>query len=244
MGDGFKVPTLETKIKFIPRKTAELPTRDDTEPVPADTKPSESKNIPEVSDESEVREEKAEKSSTSTSQSKPSAKLRPKCPYAEPKWSQIPSDEHKYDFEILKNGLIVETVRNLQSKSYWTMGKLPENDIVMAHPTISRFHAVLQYRPEIKSTGDDSDSDNDDENDATAQKSAKPSKPMIEKGWYLYDLSSTHGCFVNKMKIPPKTYVRLRVGYMLKFGSSTRSYILQVNYSYFFAFNQNAKGNP
>ena len=109
----------------------------------------------------------------------------------------------------------------MQNQAYWLIGKLPENDIVMAHPTISRFHAVFQYRPDVTTSA------SLDENDADAKED--PKKPEIEPGWYIYDLNSTHGTFVNKMKIPPQTYVRVRVGYMLKFGGSTRNFILQVN---------------
>lgn len=91
----------------------------------------------------------------------------------------------------------------------------------MAHPTVSRYHAVFQYRPDVKSESDDAD---EDDNEVEAKKSD------IEKGWYLYDLNSTHGSFVNKTRIPPKTYVRVRVGYLLKFGGSTRNFILQVRF--------------
>lgn len=226
MEDGFKVPSADAKIKFIPKKAAEVQT---------DT--NETVELKITEDTTNVSEEVSKPISTITSeQSKPVAspvKPRPKCPYIEPKWSQKPSIDHKYSVEILKNGIIVETVQDLQLKPYWVLGKLPENDIVMAHPTISRFHAVFQYRPEIRSASkkndSDSDDDDDDGNKGETSEDSKSNKPQIEKGWYLYDLNSTHGCFVNKMKIPPKTYVRVRVGYMLKFGGSTRTYILQVN---------------
>ena len=46
-------------------------------------------------------------------------------------------------------------------------------------------------------------------------------------GFYLYDLNSTHGSFHNKNQCFPKTYYRLRVGHMMKFGGSTRLLILQ-----------------
>ncbi|KAG4077848.1 hypothetical protein HA402_013782 [Bradysia odoriphaga] len=88
----------------------------------------------------------------------------------------------------------------------------------MAHPTVSRYHAVFQYRPDVRS---ESDENAEEENESAIK------KQDIEKGWYLYDLNSTHGSFVNKTRIPPKTYVRVRVGYMLKFGGSTRNFILQ-----------------
>lgn len=56
----------------------------------------------------------------------------------------------------------------------------------MAHPTISRYHAVLQYRPTL--------ADNDE-----------------KKGFYLYDMGSTHGTFLNKNRIPAQTYIKVQV---------------------------------
>lgn len=96
----------------------------------------------------------------------------------------------------------------------------------MSEQNINRklFTAVFQYRPEVKTESDVTD---DDDNEVDTKKSG------IEKGWYLYDLNSTHGSFVNKTRIPPKTYVRVRVGYMLKFGGSTRNFILQVRFTKF-----------
>lgn len=199
MEKEFKVPSVESKVKFVPRKTIE-PESVDTpaENVAKNDKPPD-----------EVKRVESVPANTNSN-----------CPYKEPKWSKCPDDAHVYSFEILKGGQIVENVRNLQTKAFWSIGKLPDNSIVMAHPTISRYHAVLQYRPE---TGDDSSSDSDNDEPENAEQD----KPKVEKGWYLYDLGSTHGSFVNKMRMPPKTYIRLRVGYMLKFGTSTRSYILQ-----------------
>lgn len=206
MDDDFKVPTIEPKLKVAPKKVksetdnADEPTESATIPSIATTKESESAKVESIS-----------------------PKVFPKCPYIEPNWSQAPESNLVYSFEVLKSGQIVENFDNLQSKAFWTIGKLPNNDIVMAHPTISRFHAVLQYRPEVSNKDNNSDCIDDDEDNPNETLQ----KPKIEKGWYLYDLNSTHGSFVNKMKIPPKTYVRLRVGYMLKFGASTRNYILQ-----------------
>lgn len=208
MDNEFKVPTFEPKFKTTVKKT-KSPTES------ADESKEESTSIPvPVLKEIESESAKVESNSSSVAFAK--------CPYVEPEWSKVPETNLTYSFEVLKGGQIVDNVKNLENKSYWSMGKLPNNDIVMAHPTVSRHHAVLQYRPEV-TTNDDSDDSDDDEN--ASQKPA--SKSNIEKGWYLYDLNSTHGSFVNKMKVPPKTYIRLRVGYMLKFGGSTRIYILQ-----------------
>ena len=42
---------------------------------------------------------------------------------------------------------------------------------------------------------------------------------------FLYD-TSVHGTKVNKKRIEPKQYERLRVGDVIKFGESTRIYVL------------------
>lgn len=167
--------------------------------------------------------------STEVNSEKPNLANVPSCPYKEPKWSMPPSNpDLNFTFEILKQGQIVTTVEKLQSKAFWTIGKLQANDIVMEHPTVSRYHAVLQYLPESK--GDlGNDEDEDDETDSDDKNSQKN---RMEPGWYLYDLSSTHGSFVNKQRIPPRTYVRIRVGYFLKFAGSTKSFILQGSENY------------
>lgn len=138
------------------------------------------------------------------------------CPYKIPQWSDRPSDENNYSFEVLKSGQIIDEVKQLQNKAYWTFGRLPENDIMMAHPTISRFHAILQYRPKL------ADNLNTEENnEVNAENTTEVNSPP--EGWYIYDLGSTHGTFLNKQRIPVKVYIRVRVGHMLRLGASTRS---------------------
>lgn len=131
----------------------------------------------------------------------------PPVPYTEPPWGGKPPDSRPYALEILKNGAIVDTVP-LNQRGYFVVGRLPVCDVSLEHPSISRYHAVIQYRSlagESESVGE-------------------------EEGFYIHDLGSTHGTVVNKNKIPPKTYIRLRVGHVLKFGGSTRLFILQVNH--------------
>ncbi|XP_030371628.1 kanadaptin [Scaptodrosophila lebanonensis] len=140
------------------------------------------------------------------------------CPYKIPKWSAPPAAHQSYKFEVLKSGQIIEEVKDLQQQATWTFGRLPDNDIEMAHPTISRFHAVLQYKPPPSSHDDTEQEENGDE---ASHKSEQP------EGWYVYDLGSTHGTFLNKQRLPPRVFIRIRVGHMLKLGASTRAYILQ-----------------
>ena len=124
----------------------------------------------------------------------------PELPYKEPAWSGIP--EGHYFLEVLKNGCIVKTI-NLNEKAYFVVGRLPVCDIVIEHPSSSRYHAVIQYKADESSKG--------------------------EKGFCIYDLGSTHGTFLNKTAVDPRKFYRLRVGYVLKFGGSSRLFILQVS---------------
>lgn len=118
--------------------------------------------------------------------------------YKEPSWSGL--CDQAYSLEILKNGVIV-TNTELVSKPFYSFGRLANSDFVLEHPSISRHHVVLQYRSEV---GDGE-----------------------ESGWYLYDLNSTHGTFLNKQQLPPKKYCRIRAGHVFKLGVSTRMFVLQ-----------------
>ena len=118
-------------------------------------------------------------------------------PYKEPPWSGL--SEEDFSFEVIKNGAVIDKV-DLKSKAYHVIGRLPSCDIPMEHPSLSRYHAVVQY-----SCG---------------------SSETFPKGWYLYDLDSTHGTWINKNRVPPKKYHRLHVDYVVKYGGSTRLFIL------------------
>ncbi|CAH8825345.1 unnamed protein product [Trichobilharzia szidati] len=158
--------------------------------------------------------------------------------YHPPVWALNCPPTLNYKLEVIKNGLqLTECTVNLSSTtsttmdsesscddnslSYCLIGRQPQpyydasfNDlagqcITLAHPSISRLHAVLQYGKPPHSVGNVPE----DEKDTT--------------GWYLKDLDSTHGTFVNKRRLPSGRYVRIRVGYVLRFGGSTRLHIFQ-----------------
>lgn len=116
-------------------------------------------------------------------------------PYKEPPWSGVP--DRQYNFQVLKAGVIVSNFP--LDKSYIVIGRKDDCDIVLEHPSISRYHAVVQFR-----TGEAGTS-----------------------GFYLYDLDSTHGTYVNKQQVRARSYKRLRVGYIVKFGGSSRNFILE-----------------
>ena len=125
---------------------------------------------------------------------------QPPIPYKEPAWGS--TTDKPYSFEVIKNGTVVDTV-DLTKKAHYVFGRLPSCDITMEHPSLSRYHAVVQHCGE--------------ENEKHAI------------GWYLYDLDSTHGTWVNKIKLKPRVYHRLRVGHVIKFGGSSRLNILMVS---------------
>lgn len=123
-------------------------------------------------------------------------------PYQEPPWGGPATAP--YSLETLKGGTVLGT-RSLKGASCCLFGRLSSCDICLEHPSVSRYHAVLQHRA----------TDQGGDCDAHGQ------------GFYLYDLGSTHGTFLNKTRIPPHTYCRVHVGHVFRFGGSTRLFILQ-----------------
>ena len=79
-------------------------------------------------------------------------------------------------------------------------------DIPIDHPSCSKQHAVLQYRSiEIE------------KEDGTKVRATRP---------YLIDLESANGTYVNNKPIEPKRFVELLERDVIKFGFSTREYVL------------------
>ncbi|XP_064014402.1 kanadaptin isoform X2 [Pogoniulus pusillus] len=126
--------------------------------------------------------------------------------YEEPPWGSRPPAGAGYGLEVLKGGVVAGSVR-LEDGSWFLVGRLPGCALTLEHPSVSRHHAVLQYR------GAGGSSDSPDAADAA--------------GFYVYDLGSTHGTFLNKARLPPRTYCRVRVGHGLRFGGSSRLFFLQ-----------------
>ncbi|NXU59226.1 NADAP protein, partial [Turnix velox] len=135
----------------------------------------------------------------------PPPPARPAAPrYEEPPWGSRPPADAGYGLEVLKGGVVLGSVR-LEGGSWFLVGRLPGCALSLEHPSVSRHHAVLQYR----GAGD------------------SPDSPPDAAGFYVYDLGSTHGTFLNKARVPPRTYCRVRVGHGLRFGGSSRLFLLQ-----------------
>lgn len=78
---------------------------------------------------------------------------------------------------------------------------------VPAHPSCSNQHAVIQFR-----------------NTSTA--GAAGEAPAVSVKPYLLDLQSSHGTMLNGAPVQDSRFVELRAGDVLKFGFSTREYVL------------------
>lgn len=98
-------------------------------------------------------------------------------------------------------------------------------DLPVDHPSCSKQHAALQYRL-VPFTRDD----------GSVGKILRPvlrvtsnaSLTFVGKRVrpYLIDLESANGTFINNKKIDPKKYVELLERDVIKFGFSSREYVL------------------
>ncbi|KAG0035223.1 hypothetical protein BGZ81_011267 [Podila clonocystis] len=79
-------------------------------------------------------------------------------------------------------------------------------DVPIDHPSCSKQHAVLQFRQII-------------ETDSLGQ-TKRNTKPFI------IDLGSANGTFVNGIQIPATRYYELKLSDVVKFGASTREFVL------------------
>lgn len=143
--------------------------------------------------------------------------------YQEPWWGGCPAADGSpgYSLEVLKGGAVLESIR-LGGRSWLMVGRAPGCPLSLAHPCVSRYHAVLQHRLPA-SPAEEDDDDKDKQGGPAAGKEKAP-----EPGLYVYDLDSAHGTFLNKVRIPTRTYCRVRVGHVLRFGGSSRLFVLQV----------------
>ena len=106
-------------------------------------------------------------------------------------------------FYVFKGEEQIDTL-HVSKQSAYLWGRNEEiADIPLQHPSCSSQHAVLQYRAMP--------------NKETGKLSCQP---------YLMDLESTNGSFINGVRIDSARYYQLKKGDVLKFGASTREYVL------------------
>ncbi|RZC77173.1 hypothetical protein C5167_001308 [Papaver somniferum] len=79
-----------------------------------------------------------------TSTTKSSEPVNVAIPYTIPPWSAPPC--HPFFVEVLKDGSIIDRF-DVSTKGAYMFGRVDLCDFVLEHPKISRFHAVLQFKP-------------------------------------------------------------------------------------------------
>ncbi|KAF9569181.1 Kanadaptin [Mortierella alpina] len=74
--------------------------------------------------------------------SKPAGNAPP-LKYHKPAWSGYPNQQ--FFFEVIKNGVIVDRIK-APEKEFLVIGRLPLCDLEMEHPSLSRYHAIVQFK--------------------------------------------------------------------------------------------------
>ncbi|ORX49918.1 SMAD/FHA domain-containing protein [Hesseltinella vesiculosa] len=73
---------------------------------------------------------------------KPPANAPPPLKYEKPEWGDVATFD--YSLEVLKGGVSISKIHG-PKKDMVTFGRLPLCDVIMEHPSLSRYHAVLQF---------------------------------------------------------------------------------------------------
>lgn len=127
--------------------------------------------------------------------------------YSEPIEAAKPTEKWRlYPFKNDESLPFVE----LHRKSHYLLGRDRKvADIPLDHPSISKQHAAIQFRKvEIE------------RKDGSKQRVVRP---------YLMDLESSNKTFLNNKPIDPLKYYQLLEKDCLKFGFSTREYVVLID---------------
>ncbi|GER27302.1 SMAD/FHA domain-containing protein [Striga asiatica] len=122
-----------------------------------------------------------------------------------------PHDARKPDIRwrlyVFKGGEVLNEPLYVHRQSCYLFGRERRvADIPTDHPSCSKQHAVLQYRQVEEEL-----------QDGSMSKQVRP---------YLMDLGSTNGTSINDNKIEPQRYYQLFEKDTIKFGNSSREYVL------------------
>ena len=109
---------------------------------------------------------------------------------------------------VFKGKDLVDTI-HLHQKSAWLIGRDEKvTDLHLEHPTISKQHAVIQFRHRT----------------TTNEYGDKSSKVRP----YLIDLDSTKGTTLNGKKVEGSRYMELLDQDVVTFGGSEREYVMML----------------
>ena len=128
--------------------------------------------------------------------------------YHEPVEARKPPPSQAWRMYVFKGSEIMDTVE-LSQRSSWLFGReAAVVDFLVEHPSCSKQHAVVQFR--------------------YAEKRNEFGDKTGKVNPYLIDLESANGTSMNGEEVPAGRYLELRDKDVLKFGHSTREYVLQL----------------
>ncbi|KAI1277894.1 SMAD/FHA domain-containing protein [Xylaria sp. FL0933] len=128
--------------------------------------------------------------------------------YHEPSEARKPSPKDQWKLFVFKGEDIIDTIP-LSNRSCWLVGRdVAVVDMVAEHPSVSKQHAVIQFR--------------------YIEKRNEYGDKLGKVKPYLIDLESANGTSLNSKKVPPSRYLELREKDMIQFGQSTREYVLML----------------
>jgi len=129
------------------------------------------------------------------------------------KWSE-PPDAHmpkkKWRLYVFKKDSLLDTYHIHRQSAYLVGREKKIADILTEHVSCSKQHAVIQYR--VKTT--------------YPKEPGSIKKPKRTVQPYILDLESTNGTFLNGERIEPARYIELFEKDVIKFGESTREYVM------------------
>ena len=128
--------------------------------------------------------------------------------YHEPAEARKPPAKEQWRMYVFKKKDLLDTVQ-LYQRSCWLAGRDQNvTDLTLEHPSISKQHAVIQFRHQT-TTNEYGDKSN----------KVKP---------YLIDLESANGTKLNGKLIATSRYVQLVDGDVISFGDSEREYVMML----------------
>lgn len=128
--------------------------------------------------------------------------------YHEPPEARKPPAKDQWKLFVFKGADIVETI-DIGTRSCWLVGReTAVVDMPAEHPSISKQHAVIQFR--------------------FIDKRKEYGEKIGRVKPYIIDLDSANGTKLNKEDIPGSRYLELRDRDLIQFGHSSREYVLML----------------
>ncbi|KIW14996.1 hypothetical protein PV08_07783 [Exophiala spinifera] len=128
--------------------------------------------------------------------------------YHEPPEARKPPSSQRWRLYVFKGEEIVDTL-DLYTQSCWLFGReVSVCDYALEHPSCSKQHAVIQFR--------------------YIEKRNEFGDKIGKVRPYIIDLESGNGTTLNEDPVPEGRYMELRDKDVIKFGHSTREYMVQL----------------